>query len=61
MKKLLIALLAGVGLSGCVAYPAGPGYGYYEAPGYYYGPSVSVGVGAGYGYRGGYRGDRHYR
>ena len=46
MKKLLIVLLAGAGLSGCVAYPA------YDAPGYYYGPAVSVGVGTGYGYRG---------
>jgi len=59
MKKLLIALLAGVGLSGCVAYPAGPGYGYYDTPGYYYGPSVSVGVGTSYGYRSGHR-HRHH-
>jgi hypothetical protein len=51
MKKLVFVLLAGVGLSGCVAYPA------YDAPGYYYGPAVSVGVGVGpyYGYRSHYR------
>ena len=51
MKKLVIVLLAGVGLSGCVAYPA------YDAPGYYYGPAVSVGVGVGpyYGHRDRYR------
>lgn len=55
MKKLVIALLAGAGLSGCIAVPA------YDAPGYYYGPAVSVGVGPSYGYRGGYRGYyRHY-
>lgn len=48
-------MLAVAVLSGCVAYPAGPGYAYY-APGYayvpsYYGyyaaPRVSVGVGIG--------------
>lgn len=51
MKKLIIALLLAVGLSGCV------GYGYY-GPGVYYHPAGWVGghyYGPGY-YHGGYGG-----
>mgnify|MGYP001603105213 CR=1 FL=1 len=48
-----LLLLAMIGLSGCVVYPAG---GYY-APGYAYAPGVYVGGGYGYyGYHGGWRG-----
>ncbi|MGH7104215.1 MAG: hypothetical protein ACREFJ_17675 [Acetobacteraceae bacterium] len=49
-------LLAAIALTDCVAYPAGygyayaPAYGYYPGYyGYYSGPSISVGVGAGAG------------
>jgi hypothetical protein len=41
------AALALLALSGCVAYPAGPGYAYAPAPGYVYAPPVAVGVGVG--------------
>ncbi|MEO8143862.1 MAG: hypothetical protein ABI654_06565 [Betaproteobacteria bacterium] len=61
LKKLALVLLAGAGLSGCVAVPYGPSaYGgdpYYGAP--VYGPavvvpSISLGIGlGGHGYRGG--------
>jgi hypothetical protein len=53
MRFLLVAAVA-LGLSGCVAYPAGPyGYGYGYAP-YYYGPPVAgtVVVGGGGWHRG---------
>ncbi|MDR3499783.1 MAG: hypothetical protein P4L72_11230 [Parvibaculum sp.] len=49
-KWLALAALASLGLAGCVAYPAGPGYAYapgYYAPGYYpgyaYGPGYYSG------------------
>ncbi|MGH7080115.1 MAG: hypothetical protein ACREFU_18710 [Acetobacteraceae bacterium] len=53
-----LSLLLAAALTGCVAYPAGPGYAYapaygyyprYGYYGYYSGPSVSVGVGTGGG------------
>ena len=55
VKTLAIALLAGAGLSGCIAVPAyGPGYGpsAYGPP--VYGPPVVVApvFGFGYGYGG---------
>ncbi|HUR59457.1 MAG TPA: hypothetical protein VM029_17200 [Opitutaceae bacterium] len=61
MKGIVVAVLAAVGLGGCVAVPAyypdagyGGGYGYYGAPAY---PSVSLGVGINSGprYYGGHR------
>jgi hypothetical protein len=36
VKLLIVALLAVVGLAGCIAVPYAP------APGYYYGPSASA-------------------
>ncbi len=46
---LPVAILALLGLSGCVVYPAHPGYAYgdgsYYAPGYYYGPPAVVDFG----------------
>lgn len=54
--RFLLVAAVGLGLSGCVAYPAGPyygGYGYY--PGYYGPPVVgSVFIGGG-GFRGRWR------
>jgi hypothetical protein len=49
--RFLLVAAVGLGLSGCVAYPAGPyGYGYYPA---YYGPPVAgVYVGGGGWHRG---------
>jgi hypothetical protein len=52
MTRLLIAFTLISGLCGCVVAPPGYGYGYgYPAPayygyapGYYYGPPVSVGI-----------------
>lgn len=72
--KLLIALLAAAGLSGCVAYGGGmysepygysgysgyPGYGY-DAPAYGYPGTVYGGVVVQRGYDRGDRGDRGYR
>lgn len=64
--KAASAFIALVAVSGCVAVPVGPSYGYdyggyYAAPGYYYapapyyyGPSLSIGI------YGGGRG-RHHR
>lgn len=48
MRFMLVAAVA-LGLSGCVAYPAGP-YGYSAYP-YYYGPPVAgaVFIGGGWG------------
>ncbi len=51
MKKLLMVVVAGLGLSGCVAVPYGGGYAYAPAV---YAPAVSVGVGNGGGYYGGH-------
>jgi hypothetical protein len=68
MKKgIMVALLAAVGLGGCVAVPYdagygggyGGGYGYYGPPAVAY-PSVSLGVGVSSGPRY-YGGHRHYR
>jgi hypothetical protein len=59
-KTLLIAILAAVGLSGCVAVPvydggyAGPAYGYYAAP-----PAASISFG--YYHHGGHRHHHHRR
>jgi hypothetical protein len=54
MKTLAIALLAGAGLSGCIAVPV------YDAPRVYGSPAVVVqpyfGFGSGYGGRGYYGG-----
>jgi hypothetical protein len=74
MKKIAgisIALVAIIGLAGCIAIPVDSGYGapapYYGAPAYYsppvyYGPSVAIGVYGGRGYGHGHRhGHRHYR
>lgn len=41
MKNLIVALLAVLGLAGCVAVPAP----YYSGPAYYYHPVPAVGVG----------------
>lgn len=56
----VLAVASLVAVSGCVAYPAGYGYGYAEN-GYYAAPEATVVVpapvfGFGYGYGGGYRG-----
>ena len=50
----LAALSLAVLVSGCVAYPAYPDYGYY-APGYGYGydPGPYVAIGGGWGWHGG--------
>jgi hypothetical protein len=45
MKTLLIALLAIIGLSGCVAVPV------YDSPRGYYAPAPAYGYGYSYGYR----------
>ncbi|CAB3768311.1 hypothetical protein [Paraburkholderia solisilvae] len=49
MTRLLLSLALISGLCGCVvAQPYGYGYGpapAYYAPGYYYGPPVSIGIG----------------
>ena len=58
MKTLAIALLAGAGLSGCVAVPYGPSpYGpeAYSSPVVVV-PSIRLGFDYGYGGRGRYRG-----
>ena len=63
VKTLAIALLAGAGLSGCVAVPYGPSpYGPAGYGGPVYSPPVVVApvIGFGYGYGGrGYYGGRH--
>jgi hypothetical protein len=55
LRRMLPALAA-VGLaalsSGCVAYPAYPGYGYGYGPGYGYAPGY-VAFGGGWGWHGG--------
>jgi len=54
MKTLLIAVVAVLGLSGCVAVPYGGGYAYAPAV---YAPAVSIGYSGGGGY---YRGGHGY-
>jgi hypothetical protein len=54
MKTLLIVLVAGLGLSGCVAVPYGGGPGY--APPVVVAPAVGIGVGYSYVGRGYYGG-----
>ena len=54
MKTLLIALLAVVGLSGCVAYPV------YDSPRGYYAPAPAYGGYYSYGYRPYYSGRYSY-
>lgn len=60
VKTLIAAIVAAVGLAGCVAVPYGP---YEPAPygGYYYGPPAPA-VSFGYTYRGGgyYGHHRHW-
>ncbi len=63
-KTLTMVLLAGFGLTGCVAVPYGPAYGPEYGPAVY-APPVVVGpsIGIGFGYYGGrgYRSPRrHY-
>jgi hypothetical protein len=59
------ALVLAALLGGCVAYPAYPGYGYYNgyyggyyAAPYYAGPTVALG--GGWGWHGGGGGDWHH-
>jgi hypothetical protein len=47
MIKLILAMALATGLAGCIVAPAGPGYGYAYAPGYYTAPVVGVGIGGG--------------
>ena len=61
VKTLAVALLAAVGLSGCIAVPvhgAGRGYGPAFAPAIVVSPVFRPYYGD-RGYRGGYDGDRH--
>lgn len=58
------ALVLAGGLSGCVAYPAYPGYGYGYGGGYGYGPAYAyapapVVVGGGWGWGGGWHDHDH--
>jgi hypothetical protein len=55
MKTLVIALLAGASLSGCIAVPV------YDTPRVYGPPAVVVQPFFGFGYGGGYYGGRHGR
>ena len=54
--RAVLPALAALGLaalvSGCIAYPAYPSYGYSE-PGYGYAPGGYVAVGGGWGWHGG--------
>ncbi len=56
LGRAMLPALAALGLaalvSGCVAYPAYPSYGYY-APGYGYAPGGYVAIGGGWGWHGG--------
>jgi hypothetical protein len=56
-RRVVLPALAALGfaalVSGCVAYPAYPGYGYGYGPGYGYAPAVVVGGGWGWGWHGG--------
>jgi hypothetical protein len=60
MRRCFLSPLAALGLalavSGCIAYPAGPGYGYGYSPGY-----VAVGGGWGGGGGWGWHEGHHWR
>ena len=55
MKKLIVAALAAVGLSGCIAVPAP-----YAGDPYYYPAAPVVGIGVYGGYRPHYHRHRHH-
>ena len=56
MKRLIVAVAAAVGLSGCVAVPA-----HYPADAYYYpAPAVGVGIYSAPSYHHRHRHHRHY-
>ena len=57
MARIFLVGAIALGLGGCVAYPAGPGY-YYGGPAYYAPPvagTVIVGGGGGWGWHRGWR------
>ena len=56
MKGIILAALAAVTLSGCIAVPAYPEGAYYSAPAYYPAPAVGfVGIYSGRGHHHGHR------